>query len=92
MVDLKLNIPMSGEGNGTPLQYSCLQNPMDGGAWWAKVHVVAKSRTQLSDFTVTFTLLYTTYFMLTLLCFKLNLFFPITPFYVWISTQWEVNF
>ena len=54
MVDLKLNIRMSGEGNGTPLQYSCLENPMDGGAWWAKVHGVAKSRTQLSDFTVTF--------------------------------------
>ena len=34
-----------GEGNGTPLQYSCLKNPMDGGAWWAAVHGVAKSRT-----------------------------------------------
>ena len=34
-----------GEGNGTPLQYSCLENPMDGGAWWAVVHEVAKSRT-----------------------------------------------
>ena len=33
-----------GEGNGTPLQYSCLENPMDGGAWWAAVHEVAKSR------------------------------------------------
>ena len=43
-----------GEGNGTPLQYSCLENPMDGGAWWATVHGVAKSRTQLSDFTFTF--------------------------------------
>ena len=42
------------EGNGTPLQYSCLENPMDGGAWWASVHGVAKSWTQLSDFTVTF--------------------------------------
>ena len=40
-----------GEGNGTPLQYSCLENPMDGGAWWATVHGVAKSRTRLSDFT-----------------------------------------
>ena len=36
-----------GEGNGTPLQYSCLENPMDGGAWWAAVHGVAQSRTQL---------------------------------------------
>ena len=44
----------SGEGNGTPLQYSCLENPMDGGAWWAAVHGVAKSRTWLSDFTFTF--------------------------------------
>ena len=42
------------EGNGTPLQYSCLENPMDGGAWWAAVHGVTKSRTQLSDFTFTF--------------------------------------
>src|SRR5574340_1210372 len=44
----------SGEGNGTPLQYSCLENPMDGGAWWAAVHGVAKSRTRLSVFTFTF--------------------------------------
>ena len=44
----------SGEGNGIPLQYSCLENPMDGGAWWAAVHGVAKSRTRLSDFTFTF--------------------------------------
>ena len=43
-----------GEGNGTPLQYSCLENPMDGGAWQAVVHAVAKSRAQLSDFTFTF--------------------------------------
>ena len=40
-----------GEGSGTPLQYSCLENPMDGAAWWAAVHGVAKSRTRLSDFT-----------------------------------------
>ena len=39
----------SGEGNGTPLQYSCLENPMDRGAWWAVVHGIAKSRTGLSD-------------------------------------------
>ena len=45
---------MFGEGNGTPLQYSCLENPMDRGAWWAAVHGVAKSRTRLSDFTFTF--------------------------------------
>ena len=44
----------SGEGDGTPLQYSCLENPRDGGAWWAAVHGVAKSQTQLSDFTFTF--------------------------------------
>ena len=43
-----------GEGNGTPLQYSCLETPMDGGAWWAAVHGVAKSRTRLSDFPFTF--------------------------------------
>ena len=44
-----------GEGNGNPLQYSCLENPMDGGAWWATVPGVAKSQTRLSDFTFTFT-------------------------------------
>ena len=40
--------------NGTPLQYSCLENPIDGGAWWAAVHGVTKSRTRLSNFTFTF--------------------------------------
>ena len=40
-----------GEGNGNPLQSSCLENPMDRGGWWATVHGVAKSRTRLSDFT-----------------------------------------
>ena len=40
-----------GEGNGNPLQYSCLENPMDGEAWWATVHGVAKSWTRLSDLT-----------------------------------------
>ena len=40
-----------GEGNGTLLQYSCLENPMDGGAWWAAVHGFTKSRTWLNDFT-----------------------------------------
>ena len=39
-----------GEGNGNPLQYSCLENSMDGGAWWATIHGVAKSWTQLSGF------------------------------------------
>ena len=43
-----------GEGNGTTLQYSCLENPMDGGAWQAAVHGVDKSRTRLSDFDFTF--------------------------------------
>ena len=43
-----------GEGNGNPLQYSCLENSMDRGAWWATVHEVAKSWTRLSDFTFTF--------------------------------------
>ena len=44
----------AGEGNGTPLQYSCLENPTDGGAWWAAVHGVAKTQTRLSDFAFTF--------------------------------------
>ena len=46
-----------GEGDGNPLQYSCLENPMGGRAGWATVHGVAKSQTLLSDFTFTFTLL-----------------------------------
>ena len=45
---------MSGEGNDTPLRYSCLENPMDGGAWRAAVHGVARSQTPLSDFPFTF--------------------------------------
>ena len=43
-----------GEGNGMPLQYSCLENPMNRGTWWATVNGVAKSQTRLSDFTFTF--------------------------------------
>ena len=43
-----------GEGNGNPLEYSCLENPMDGGAWWAAVHGVARNQTRLSNFTFTF--------------------------------------
>ena len=65
LISPQINLPQSnllcyrilnniGEGNGNPLQYSCLENPMDGGAWWAAVHGVAKSRTRLSDFTFTF--------------------------------------
>ena len=46
--------PHCGEGNGTPLQYSCLENPTGGGAWSAAVHGVAKSRTRLSNLTFTF--------------------------------------
>ena len=47
----------TGEGNGNPFQYSWLENPMDGGAWWATVHRVAKSLTRLRDFTFTFTVM-----------------------------------
>ena len=43
-----------GEGNGNTLQYSCLEKPMDGGAWWTAVHGVTESRTRLSNFTFTF--------------------------------------
>ena len=49
-----MSLEYTGEGNGNPLQYSCLEKPMDGGAWWAAVHAVAKSQTRLSDFTFTF--------------------------------------
>ena len=58
---LHFSLSYAGEGNGTPLQYSCLENSMGGGAWWATVHGVAKSRTRLSDFTFTFHLLYDLY-------------------------------
>ena len=51
---LKITSITTGEGNGNPLQYSCLENPMGRGDWWAAVHGVAKSRTQLSNFTFTF--------------------------------------
>ena len=52
----KLDVFMNflGEGDGTPLHYSCLENPMDRGAWWAAVHGVTKSQTRLSDFPFTF--------------------------------------
>ena len=55
---LRPNLPVtpgvSGEGDNTPLQYSCLENPMDGGTWWAAVHGVTKSLTRLSEFAFTF--------------------------------------
>ena len=51
---LMISLKLFGEGTGNPLQYSCLENPMDGGAWWATVHGVAKGRTRLSDFTLFF--------------------------------------
>ena len=50
----RISTGLEEEGNGNPLQYSCLENPMDGGASWAAVHGVPKSRTQLSNFTFTF--------------------------------------
>ena len=57
--------------NGTPLQYSCLENPMEGGAWWATVHGVAKSRTRLSDFTFHDPI---TIFLIVLALFSVDLF------------------
>ena len=64
-----------GEGNGNPLQYSCLENPMDGAAWWATVHGVTKSWTRLSDFT---TLQYCVDFCHTLTCIRRRQWHP-TP-------------
>ena len=52
--NLHLSSDQFGEGNGTPLQYSRLENPMDGGAWWTAVRGVAKIWTRLNDFTFTF--------------------------------------
>ena len=54
----KLNNNYFGEGNGTPLQYSCLENPMEGGAWKAAAHGIAEGRTRLSDFTTLFTFMH----------------------------------
>ena len=54
MAKLRLINHHFGEGNGTPLQYSCLEDPKDGGAWWAAVYRVTQSRTRLSNFTFTF--------------------------------------
>ena len=48
------SLSCTGEGNGNPLHCSCLENPRDGGAWWAAVHGIVKSQTQLSDFPFTF--------------------------------------
>ena len=53
-VELLDHMAVLGEGNGTPLQYSCLENPMDGEAWKAEVHGVAEGWTRLHDFTFTF--------------------------------------
>ena len=53
-VYIDTHIHTYGEGNGTPLQYSCLENPIDGGAWKAVVHGVAKSQTRLSNVPFTF--------------------------------------
>ena len=50
----RVSSQVEGEGNGKPLQYSCLENPMDGGAWWAAFHGVTTSQSPLSDFTFTF--------------------------------------
>ena len=57
-IGLKGTMLSEGEGNGTPLQDSCLENPMDGGAWWAVVHGVAKSRIQLPTSLSLFTLMH----------------------------------
>ena len=50
----KTPVSSFGEGNGNPLQYSCLESPVDGGAWWATVHGVSKNQTRLRNFTFTF--------------------------------------
>ena len=59
-----------GIGNGNPFQFSCLENPMDGGAWWATVHGVKKTWTGLSDFTFTFKVLFYLSFYL-ILCLNM---------------------
>ena len=54
LYNLQVTVCLNAHPSGNPLQYSCLENLMGGGAWWAAVHGVAKSRTRLSDFTLTF--------------------------------------
>ena len=69
-----------GEGNGSPLQYSCLENPMDRGAWWATIHGVAKSRTRLSDFCVC---------VFIIVCLSLPIDNPLVNFLcLWICLLW----
>ena len=70
----------SGEVNGNPLQYSCLENPMDGGAWWATVHRFAKSRTRLSGFTFTFMFVCTQPFSHVQLCDPMDLYPELTMY------------
>ena len=53
-IQFHFSLSCIGEGNGNPLQYSCMENPRDGGAWWAAVHGVAEGQTRLSDFNFTF--------------------------------------
>ena len=54
VLEIRSVVELLGGGNGNPLQYSCLENPTDVGAWWAAVHGVTRSQTRLSDFTFTF--------------------------------------
>ena len=68
----------SGEGNGNPLQYSCLEDSMDGEAWWAAVHGVAKSRPRLSDFT----------FLTAICCSFSSCFYTASPLLVEVSDLW----
>ena len=75
----------SGEGNGNPLQYSCLENPMGGGAWWATVHGVPKSRTRLSDLTNYRALKSMSWFKETLECFQTMLLYFIQ------TTMYKIN-
>ena len=79
------------EGNGNPFQYSCLENPMNRGAWWATVHGVAKSQTRLSDFTfflslcLIWGLLLQLFFFFFCLQFAWNIFFHLLTFSLYVS-------
>ena len=70
------SVTQSREGNDTPLPYSCLENPVEGGVWWATVHGVAKSQTRLRDFTFTFIRIYTVADRTTYICAKLLQSYP----------------
>ena len=82
---LHFSLSCTGEGNGNPLQCSCLENPRDGGAWWAAVYEVAQSRTWLKWLSSSIQCLVSTKYYL------LNIFFILFIFYFWPGSLWDLS-